>query len=79
MLIDDEDDDIHDYSDWDEPDEDTMPCPYCQAQIFEDAVSCPACGNYLSEEDVPTRERPWWVIVGLIAALVVALSWAFWG
>ncbi len=81
-MFDDDEADLDDSEvpDWDEgedEDEDTMPCPYCQAPVYEDTVSCPRCGNYLSEEDVPRRQYPWWVIAGLIAALAVALMWVF--
>lgn len=57
---------------------DTVPCPYCGASLYEDAVRCSRCGNYFSAEDAP-RHRPWWFIVGLALSLAVALTWAFLG
>jgi hypothetical protein len=53
----------------------TVPCPYCKAQILEDAEQCPKCGQYLSREDVPSTGKSgvWWVL--MLLALAVALLW----
>jgi predicted amidophosphoribosyltransferase len=56
-------------------DDDTVPCPYCQAPIYEDRERCPQCGNYLSEEDAPAGRPPLWIVIGTVAALAVALLW----
>jgi predicted nucleic acid-binding Zn ribbon protein len=61
--------------DTDNAGEDTHPCPYCREPIYEDAVRCPHCGNYLSREDAPLR-RPVWMIVGALICLVIAVLWA---
>ena len=55
-------------------DDDTDECPYCRRSIYDDAVQCPHCGNYLSREDAPSR-RPWWIIVCAVLALIAALWW----
>jgi hypothetical protein len=55
----------------------TRPCPYCNAAIFEDSVSCPKCGNYISREDAPAPIKPTWIIIGIIACLAVAALWFF--
>jgi hypothetical protein len=52
----------------------TIPCPYCRRGIPEDTPRCPYCENYLSEEDAPDR-KPWWVVVGALLCLGVALWW----
>ncbi len=61
----------------DDDDDSTEPCPYCRAPIFEDAVRCPSCDNYLSREDAPPARKPWWIIIGILLALAVALMWVF--
>jgi uncharacterized paraquat-inducible protein A len=57
--------------------DDTIDCPYCRAPIYEDAVQCPRCGNYLSSEDAPPARKPWWIIIGILVCLAVALVWVF--
>jgi hypothetical protein len=56
-------------------DEPTIPCPYCRAEIHEDAQQCHRCGNYISAEDAPPPRKPWWVIVGAIACLYAVYRW----
>ncbi len=72
--IDDEGED--EAEDWDhDPDEDeTMPCPYCRADVYDDAEQCPSCGKYLSREDAPWR-KPWWVVAGVMACLAMVTWW----
>lgn len=55
-------------------DDETVPCPHCREPVYEDAEQCPACGAYLSREDLPWR-RPIWLIVGVILGLIVVLGW----
>jgi hypothetical protein len=60
----------------DEPDDDeTIPCPHCQAPVYEGAEQCPACGNYLSEEDDPPARKSWWIVLGAILCLLIACLW----
>ncbi len=51
----------------------TVSCPYCKADMFEDADCCPACGTYLSREDAPPAKNsvPWWILIMLALAAVV--------
>ena len=71
--------DLDDEFDEDYPDEEdgepTVPCPYCKRDIHEDAQRCPYCEQYISEEDAPAGSRSWWIIVGVILALGIVLSW----
>ena len=60
---------------WDEDGSDeTVPCPDCRADVYEDAERCPECGRYLSREDAP-RRHPWWVVAGALACLAMVFWW----
>jgi hypothetical protein len=69
--------------DLDEDDEatSTLPCPECGADVYEDAVQCPACGNYITHPTSVWAGRPgWWILLGLlgaVAAIVVLAGLAF--
>ena len=56
----------------------TVPCPSCRAQVYEEAERCPRCGTYILREDLPGR-RPWWFVIAALLCLIVALAWAVWG
>jgi hypothetical protein len=56
---------------------DTVPCPFCQAEVFEDAEWCPHCRNYLFYDDSQQRRQPWWVVAGVVVSLLVVLYWIF--
>ncbi len=71
--------------DWDEPwdceedapDDDlseTVPCPECGAEIYEDAVRCPVCGAYVTHTTSPWVGRPvWWIVLALFGILATIL------
>lgn len=52
----------------------TVPCPYCRKPIWEEALACEHCGNYMTQEEHP-RWHPWWFIAGAIACLACILLW----
>ncbi len=52
----------------------TVPCPECGADVYEDAVQCPHCGAYI--ESTPSKEGAWWIIVGVIVAILAILTLA---
>ena len=56
-------------------DEPTVPCPYCGREIHEEAPRCPYCENYLSSVDSPPQRKPWWLVVGVAAALYAVYRW----
>lgn len=69
------DDDFED--DFDDGPAETLPCSECGAEIYEDAVRCPACGAYVNHDTRPWTGRPaWWIVLGLLglAATVLALA-----
>jgi predicted nucleic acid-binding Zn ribbon protein len=69
---DDEEDDLVDYGD-DDDEEATIRCPYCRAEIWEEAQQCPECGEYLSLEDRRSRHewQPRWIILTAIMLLLL--------
>lgn len=66
--------DESDTQDGDEPE--VVACPYCGRTVYEEAEICPHCGSFISAEDAP-RRRPWWVVAGGLACVVVVLIWVF--
>ena len=62
----------------DEDDELTEPCPYCGREIHEEALRCPYCENYLSAEDTPPPQKPWWLVLGAVAGLYAVYRWIVW-
>lgn len=73
----DEDDDWESPEPDEEADEDsveTVACPDCGEQIYEEAEQCPYCGQYVTHSTSPWSGRPWWfVVLGL--AGIVAVIW----
>ncbi len=70
----DEIDDEEDYGADDE--EPTVSCPYCRAEVHEDAQRCPHCGEYISDEDMrPAARKPGWIIVGVLAVMYLVYRW----
>jgi hypothetical protein len=57
-------------------DEDTIPCPHCGKQIYDESERCPYCETYISEEDdaQPTR-KPWWIIICALLCLYAVYRW----
>lgn len=54
----------------------TVPCPECGCEVYEDAGQCPACGAYIAADANPWYQRPlWWILLGLagIGATLYAL------
>ena len=62
-------------NDQQEDEETTIPCPYCRRQIYEESQRCPYCGEYIVEDDAAAAHKPWWIIVGVLLALLVVYQW----
>ncbi len=60
----------------DDPDDDAetavVACPSCGAEIYEEAVSCPVCGDYVTHSHPVWEGKPmWWVVLGIVGTLAV--------
>ena len=63
--------------DWPDDDEsaETIDCPNCGEEIYEEAEQCPHCGKYISQEDSPAGRKPWWIVAGVAICLYVVYRW----
>ena len=58
----------------------TVPCPECGAEVYEESERCPACGNYIVHSTTAHSHnvwsgRPWWwTVLGILGVLL--LIWA---
>jgi hypothetical protein len=75
--------DDREYPDEDESDDDdleTIACPQCRRQVYEEAEQCPHCGHFITPETHVWSGKPWWwtalAIVGMVA-LIWALVMSF--
>ncbi|MBX3437903.1 MAG: hypothetical protein KF861_10465 [Planctomycetaceae bacterium] len=74
---DDDWDDASEEEEWsDDSDDDVdnivVPCPSCGADIYEDAVRCPICGEYVTRTHSAWEGKPlWWVVLGVVGMLAV--------
>ena len=53
-------------TDADENSIDTIPCPYCDKPIDEQAEICPHCRNYISREQISARKPLWMIITAVV-------------
>jgi hypothetical protein len=71
-------------AEWEYPDDEndddeseTVSCPDCGADVYEDAEQCPQCGHYLVSDTNPLRGLPaawlWLGLAGVVAAIVALL------
>ncbi|PQO32597.1 hypothetical protein DTL21_20540 [Bremerella cremea] len=71
------DSDEYDDEDWtedylDEDQEDTIECPECGADIFDDIDVCPRCGHAIIHSTSPWAGKSLpWVIFGLLGIIAV--------
>ncbi len=76
MSYDDDDEEPGD----DEPGDDDEPslvtCPYCREPMLEDAPQCPACGNYVTDEERSDARKPSWIVLVVVGLLIVAFAWS---
>jgi hypothetical protein len=56
---------------------DTLACPSCGREIYEDSDRCPYCGNWVVLCGSAECRRPWWkwVLIPLVvAAMLIYLT-----
>jgi hypothetical protein len=58
-----------------EEEDDTVPCPNCRREIYEEAERCPYCGNYITAEEPGSSVKPWWFVVGFLLCMAIVLMW----
>ncbi len=68
----------HEYPEPDEHDEEdeseTILCQHCGESIYEDAIECPYCGQYVTASTGPWTGRPlWWLILGGAGVIMTIL------
>ncbi|MFH0943960.1 MAG: hypothetical protein V2A76_02080, partial [Planctomycetota bacterium] len=59
---------------WDDDLTETIRCSSCGEDVYEDAVVCPACNEYVSHRNHALAGRPIWFILLGVAGLA-ALIW----
>ncbi|MEN6494334.1 MAG: zinc-ribbon domain-containing protein [Thermoguttaceae bacterium] len=70
-----------DFNEDESPDEDvdddpteTVPCPSCGADVYEDAEQCPYCGTYITSQTSPWAGRSvWWIVLAVLGLLATIL------
>ena len=72
---DDYSDEFDEGDDWNDDDPSlTICCPMCDAEVYEDAEQCPACGSYIARD---TAIRPVWKwTAAVLLALLSLLAWS---
>ncbi len=76
-LDDDVDDGEFPDAEFDEGPTETVPCSQCGAEVYEDAVQCPACGTYVTADTNVWSGRPvWWIVLGLLGVVAAVLALA---
>jgi uncharacterized paraquat-inducible protein A len=72
---DDEEDDEEDWSDSDSDESQTIACPACGRQVYEDAAYCPHCDHDFTDESANPRRKPLWIILGALACMYAFYRW----
>lgn len=55
----------------------TVRCPHCVADVYEDAVRCQACGEYVKPRAGGRRSA--WYVAAVIAAAAALTAWVVLG
>ena len=68
-------DDEWDDEDWPDDDDtvETIPCPNCRADVYEEAERCPACGEYIVRDTSVLSGKPAWYVVGAVLGIIAVI------
>ncbi|MFP6674721.1 MAG: hypothetical protein VB878_06560 [Pirellulaceae bacterium] len=74
--------DSDEYDSWDETEdtwdeEPTVACPECNAEVHEDSVRCPVCGNYITWTKAVTVRPRWWTSLCRWMAVILVFALLF--
>lgn len=82
-----DDDDSDSGAEWSEDPDDsddeteTVSCPKCGIDVYEDAPQCPLCGEYLTPNHSVWSGRPVWftllAVTGIVAVIVTLVLLGF--
>ncbi|MEM8734248.1 MAG: hypothetical protein AAGG44_08500 [Planctomycetota bacterium] len=56
---------------WDDDETSTVPCPFCKREIYEEAIRCPYCDQYVEGLSSPKPSQPTWVLWTAVLLLVL--------
>ena len=66
------DDDEFDDGEEDDLESSLIECPKCGVDIYEDAVRCPLCGEYITRTHSIWQGKPlWWKVIGLLGIIAI--------
>ena len=76
----DEDDEVGDADEYGDTAAETVACPACGAEVYEEAEQCPRCGDYITHSSsIWAGKSWWWTLLGLlgVAGLIAStlLPW----
>lgn len=69
-------------NDWEYPDPDgddqwcdTVVCPECGADVYEDADQCPVCGHFMIPDNrIWSGKSAWWTALAILGIIAVILA-----
>ena len=62
----------------DDDDAETVVCPECGTDVYEDADQCPECGMFMIRDTHIWRGKSlWWIALGLLGIIAVIVAMAF--
>ncbi len=51
----------------------TLPCPSCGVDVYEDTDRCPACGEYITPRWATSSAQPIWWLFATFAAIAAVI------
>ena len=52
----------------------TVPCPACGADIYEEAEQCPVCGEYVVHNNRVLAGKPGWYLLLAVLGVIAAIA-----